>query len=117
MGKKKPFVYETMYILRPDLGDERMEQAIDKYRTMLQDLGAQDIQVQHRGKRHLAYEIDRHRDGVYIQMNYIGPGTCVATLERSMRISEEVIRYLTVKQIIQTESAKSADSEDGGDDE
>jgi small subunit ribosomal protein S6 len=104
MGKKKPIVYETMYILRPDLGEERTEQAIDKYRTLLQDLGAEQIQIQHRGKRRLAYEIGKHRDGVYIQMNYQGPGTCIATLERSMKISEDVIRYLTLAQPLPTET-------------
>lgn len=103
MGKKRPTIYETMYILRPDLGEERTEQAIDKYRTLLQDLGAEQIDIQHRGKRRLAYEIGKQRDGIYIQMNYQGPGSCIATLERSMKISEDVIRYLTLAQPVPKE--------------
>jgi small subunit ribosomal protein S6 len=91
-------VYETMYILRPDLGDEQVEQLVAKYDNMLKELGAGDIEIQNRGKRRLAYEIKKQRDGVYIQMNYTGPGTIIFTLERSMRLSEEVIRYLTIKQ-------------------
>lgn len=89
--------YETMYILRPDLNDEMVDQAIDKYQGVLREQGAQEIDTQHRGKRRLAYEIDRHREGVYIQMNYEAPGTAIATLEKSMRLSDEVIRYLTIK--------------------
>ncbi|MGH8001342.1 MAG: 30S ribosomal protein S6 [Brasilonema sp.] len=91
-------VYETMYILRPDLTEEQTEQAIAKYENLLREQGADNIQIQNRGKRRLAYEIHRQRDGIYIQMNYTGAGNIIAILERSMRLSEEVIRYLTMKQ-------------------
>jgi small subunit ribosomal protein S6 len=94
-------IYETMYILRPDLTDEQVEQAVNKYENLLREQGADNIQIQNRGKRRLAYEINRHRDGIYIQMNYTGPGKAIAVLERAMRLSEEVIRYLTIKQEVQ----------------
>ena len=94
----KPFIYETMYILRPDLNEEQVEQEIAKYKDLLQEQGAYDIEIQHRGKRRLAYEINDHREGTYVQMNYQGPPTQIAVLERAMRLSEEVIRYLTIKQ-------------------
>jgi small subunit ribosomal protein S6 len=51
-----------------------------------------------RGKRRLAYPIAKHREGIYVQLNHNGDGQQVATLERAMRLSEDVIRYLTVKQ-------------------
>jgi small subunit ribosomal protein S6 len=89
--------YETMYILRPDLGDELTDQAITKYQTFLTEQGAENIETQHRGKRRLAYEIGKNREGVYIQMNYDAPGTAIAPLERAMRLGDEVIRYLTTK--------------------
>ncbi|GAB4175932.1 MAG: 30S ribosomal protein S6 [Coleofasciculaceae cyanobacterium] len=89
--------YEMMYILRPDLGEEQVDQAIAKYENLLRDNGADQIEIQHRGKRRLAYEIKRQREGVYIQMNYKAPATHVAVVERAMRLSEDVIRYLTLK--------------------
>lgn len=92
-----PNSYEMMYILRPDLGEEQVDQAIAKYENLLRDNGAEQIEIQHRGKRRLAYEINRQREGVYIQMNYKAPATHVAPVERAMRISEDVIRYLTLK--------------------
>ncbi|MBD2292383.1 30S ribosomal protein S6 [Anabaena sphaerica FACHB-251] len=102
-------VYETMYILRPDLGDEQVDQAVTKYQNLLTEQGAQNIEIQNRGKRRLAYEINRHRDGIYIQFNYTAPAGAIAPLERAMRLSEEVIRYLTVKQEVREEkSAKEA---------
>jgi len=101
--------YETMYILRPDLGEELLDQTIERYQTMLLEAGATNIEIQHRGKRRLAYEISRQREGIYIQMNYEGDGSFVAPMERAMRQSDEVIRYLTIKQEINTTS--EADNE------
>lgn len=105
-------VYETMYILRPDLGEEQVSQVVSKYQTFLQEQGADQIEIQNRGKRRLAYEIGKHREGVYIQMNYQGPGTAIAPMERSMRLSEEVIRYLTIKQEVSEPTAEDADAEE-----
>ena len=99
----KDFIYETMYILRPDIGDDAVDQAIEKYQSLLKENGAEIIETQHRGKRRLAYEIGKAREGVYIQMNYKGGGPMVAIMERAMRLSEDVIRYLTVKQDVEKE--------------
>jgi small subunit ribosomal protein S6 len=87
-----------MYIVRPDLGEETLDQLINQYQTLLKDNGASDLDIQHRGKRRLAYEIARFKEGIYIQMNYKGGGPMVATLERAMRLNENVIRYLTICQ-------------------
>ena len=107
----KPFVYETMYILRPDLIDEQAEVAIAKYRELLEEQGAYNLEVQNLGKRRLAYEIQNHREGYYIQMNYQGPGSQIAVVERAMRLSDEVIRYLTTKQPI-SQPAETSPVED-----
>ncbi|MBW4422704.1 MAG: 30S ribosomal protein S6 [Myxacorys californica WJT36-NPBG1] len=91
-------LYETMYIMRPDLNDEAVDQAIEKYQTILRDNGAEILETQHRGKRRLAYEIDRQREGIYVQMNFTSNGSQIAAMERAMRLSTEVIRFMTVKQ-------------------
>jgi small subunit ribosomal protein S6 len=90
--------YEMMYILRPDLGEDQVQQQVKKYQEFLQNSGAEDIQVQIRGKKRLAYPIKKFQDGVYVLMNYEADGSQIASLERAMRLSEEVIRYLTIKQ-------------------
>ena len=90
--------YETMYILRPDMTEEQVDQSISKYQDLLKENGAEILEIQHRGKRRLAYEIQKLRDGIYIQMNYNGNGEGVTAMERAMRIGDDVIRYLTVKQ-------------------
>lgn len=104
-------VYETMYILRPDLGDEQVEQNISKYENLLKEQGAEDIEIQNRGKRRLAYEIGKHRDGVYVQINYKNGGKAIAPVERAMRLSEEVIRYLTIKQEVKLAAASEITEE------
>lgn len=105
-------VYETMYILRSDLGEEQVSQQISKYQTFIQEQGADQIEIQNRGKRRLAYEIGKNREGIYIQMNYQGPGALIAPLERSMRLSEEVIRYLTIKQEVSDQIEEDDDAEE-----
>jgi small subunit ribosomal protein S6 len=105
----KDFVYETMYILRPDISDDQVNQAIVKYQNLLKEHGAEMLETQHRGKRRLAYPIDKHREGVYVQMNYRSPGNAIAIMERAMRINEQVIRFLTVKQDVKTEVTLTAE--------
>ena len=105
-------VYETMYILRPDLGEEQVEQAINKYQNLIREQGAEQVEIQNRGKRRLAYEINRQRDGIYIQMNYQAPGKVIAPLERAMRLSEEVIRYLTIKQEVHESTPEELEAEE-----
>ena len=51
-----------------------------------------------RGKRRLAYQIKKHREGIYVQLSHQGDGQHIFKIEKAMRISEDVIRYMTVKQ-------------------
>ena len=90
--------YETMYILRPDIPEEEVEGHLAKYRDLVIESGADVLDSQMRGKRRLAYPINKHREGIYVQLNHNGDGQQVGPLERAMRLSEDVIRYLTVKQ-------------------
>ena len=90
--------YETMYILRPDIPEEEVDTHVAKYRDLVIEAGAEVLDTQMRGKRRLAYPIAKHREGIYVQLNHSGDGQQVAVLERAMRLSEDVIRYLTVIQ-------------------
>lgn len=90
--------YETMYILRPDIPEEEVDSHITKYRDLVIEAGGEVLDTQMRGKRRLAYPIAKHREGIYVQLNHNGDGQQVGPLERAMRLSEDVIRYLTVKQ-------------------
>ena len=94
---EKPY-YETMYILRPDIPEEEVDSHLKKYSEILEKSGTEVLDSQMRGKRRLAYPIAKHKEGIYVQLSHKGNGQQVASLERAMRLSEDVIRYLTVKQ-------------------
>ena len=90
--------YETMYILRPDIPEEEVDSHLTKYSELVTKSGAEVLDSQMRGKRRLAYPISKHKEGIYVQLSHNGNGQHVEVLEKAMRLSEDVIRYLTVKQ-------------------
>jgi len=90
--------YETMYILRPDIAEDEVTNHIDKYNKLLEEFGGTILDSQMRGKRRLAYQIAKHRDGIYVQLSHQGDGQHIFKIEKAMRLSEDVIRYMTVKQ-------------------
>ena len=90
--------YETMYILRPDIAEDEVTNHIDKYNKLLDEFGGTILDSQMRGKRRLAYQIAKHREGIYVQLSHQGDGQHIFKIEKAMRLSEDVIRYMTVKQ-------------------
>ena len=104
--------YETMYILRPDIPEEEVDSHLKKYNEILEKSGTEVLDSQMRGKRRLAYPIAKHKEGIYVQLSHKGDGKQVALLERAMRLSEDVIRYLTVKQNGPLPTPKSTSKDD-----
>ena len=104
--------YETMYILRPDIPEEEVDSHIKKYNEILEKSGTEVLDSQMRGKRRLAYPISKHKEGIYVQLSHKGDGHQVAVLEKAMRLSEDVIRYLTVKQDGPLPTPKSTTKDD-----
>ncbi len=89
--------YEVLYIIRPDLDDEMLTANVDKFAEVVTTNGGADLSVDKWGKRRLSYEINDHKDGVYILMNFNGEARTVQELERVMKISDNVLRFLTTK--------------------
>ena len=87
-----------MYILRPDIAEDEVTNHIDKYNKLLEEFGGNILDSQMRGKRRLAYQIAKHREGIYVQLSHQGDGQHIFKIEKAMRLSEDVIRYMTVKQ-------------------
>ena len=97
MNKQQSY-YETMYILRPDIAEDEVTNHIDNYNKLLKECGGTILDSQMRGKRRLAYQIAKHREGIYVQLSHQGDGQHIFKIEKAMRLSEDVIRYMTVKQ-------------------
>ena len=104
--------YETMYILRPDIPEDEVDSHLKKYNEILEKSGTDVLDSQMRGKRRLAYPIAKHKEGIYVQLSHKGDGQQIAILERAMRLSEDVIRYLTVKQDGPLPTPKSTSKDD-----
>lgn len=90
--------YETVFILRPDLTDEGTKKVTDKIAELIGRFHGQLGASKDLGKRQLAYRIAKQVKGHYFQLNYRGTGQVVEELERFLRLSEEVIRFLTVRE-------------------
>lgn len=88
--------YETTFILEPGLDENRLNDEVERVSQWIRDLGGEISDVQRWGKRRLAYEIMKKRDGIYTHLIWQGEGPAVKELERRMRLDESVMRVLTV---------------------
>ncbi|SDJ78951.1 small subunit ribosomal protein S6 [Catalinimonas alkaloidigena] len=87
--------YETVFILTPVLSEQQMKDAVAKFRAVLEDNGAEIINVEEWGLRKLAYEIQHKSTGFYSLMEFKAEPTLIQTLETEFRRDERVMRFLT----------------------
>ena len=89
--------YELMFIVRPDMAEEDQDKLISTLETAVTTSGGTVKNVEKMGKRRLAYIVRRFREGVYILLTVEGAGGLIHELERRLRVSEPVIKFLTVR--------------------
>jgi small subunit ribosomal protein S6 len=88
--------YETVFILTPVLSDSQMKDAVDKFRNVLKDNGAEIIHDEIWGLKKLAYPIQHKTTGFYNLIEFKGEPSIVAALELEYRRDEKVMRFITV---------------------
>jgi small subunit ribosomal protein S6 len=91
--------YELMYIIRPDVEAETVQAVTEKFQGIIAN-GGEIVKHDVMGKRRLAYEINKHRDGTYVLVHFKAPAPVVAELERVLKISDEIIRHMVVRDVI-----------------
>src|SRR5215469_13376617 len=89
--------YELMFIVRPDMTDEDLDKLISTLQSAVPGLGGTVQKVEKMGKRRLAYVVRRFHDGIYVLMVVEGSGAMIHELERRLRVTEPVIKFLTVR--------------------
>ena len=89
--------YELMFIVRPDMAYEDLEKLISTLETTVTAASGSIKSIDRMGKRRLAYMVRKFREGVYILLTIEGAGTVVHELERRLRVTEPVIKFLTVR--------------------
>lgn len=88
--------YEVIFILDPALGDDGIEAAITAAKGVLAKVNGEVVEVQKWGKKRLAYEVKKRREGHYVYLRVQAPAKAVAELERHLKIAEPVLKFLTV---------------------
>ncbi len=90
-------LYETTVVLDPQLDQSKIEEFVNQVQKTITDAGGTIRKVDHWGKKRMAYEIKKRQYGYYIYFLYESDGKIVAPMERTFRLNESVLRYLTVK--------------------
>ena len=86
--------YELGFILNPEVSEEQTQAILNRVEQIVATHGGQTVQVNKWGRRRLSYPIEHHRDGNYIFLDMILTPETVAELDRTLRVSEEVLRHL-----------------------
>lgn len=89
--------YELMFIVDPNMPEEEIDQLNAQVETLVSDGGGQVESVEKLGRKRLAYEIQRHTDGFYMLLTVLADGNIVKEVERRFRVTDSVLRYLTVR--------------------
>lgn len=88
--------YETIFILRPDLGEAVQQENIKRFEAMIGQSGGELIETDEWGSRELAYHIKGERRGYYVRLDYGGDGPTMNEIERNLKLADSVLRYLSV---------------------
>ena len=90
-------IYEELFIVKPDAPEEEVDQYVETLRTQLTTAGATVDKVEKWGKRRLAYKVDKYREGAYVLFQFTAAAETVKELERRLRVSDIVLKFLTVR--------------------
>jgi small subunit ribosomal protein S6 len=90
-------IYEELFIVKPDALDEEVDAFVETLRTQLTAAGATVDKIDKWGKRRLAYRVDKFREGNYVLFQFSAEPTVVKEFERRLRVSDIVLKFLTVR--------------------
>jgi small subunit ribosomal protein S6 len=90
-------IYEVVFIIDPATGEEDSTRLVENLQKIVTDQGGTITKSESMGRRQLAYKIGRNTEGHFMLFEIEGTGGEIAELERRMRVSDQVMRYLTVR--------------------
>jgi len=89
--------YEVMFVVRPDLTDEDLDKLVSTLESQVGTAGGTIKSIDKMGKRRLAYEVRTFKDGMYVLFTIEGEGALIKEVERRLRVTEQVIKFITVR--------------------
>ncbi|MDR2893820.1 MAG: 30S ribosomal protein S6 [Deltaproteobacteria bacterium] len=95
--------YETMLLLSPELAGDARESVLSVLTGVIEREGGKFLLADHWGMRDIAYPINKQTRGYYVRLEYLAPGKLIAELERNIRITEGIFRFVTV--VLEEEAA------------
>ncbi len=99
--------YETVFILRLDLGESQTKETIRRFEGLVGSNGGELIDTDEWGSRELAYDIKGEHRGYYVRLDYVAPETTTHEVERNLKLADGVLRYLSVLVEADTDAAKA----------
>ncbi|HKG19039.1 MAG TPA: 30S ribosomal protein S6 [Candidatus Limnocylindrales bacterium] len=108
--------YELMLVLRPDVADDKAQAVIDRTTRGISASGGQIVKVAPWGRRRLAYQIDRYREGSYHIVVFEAPPDAIGETERTLLITEEVLRHLVTRVERPVKAARPGAEDEAADD-
>ncbi len=90
--------YEVVFVLRPDLDEEKNASLIEKFKDLIESQGGEILKIDKWGKRRLAYEVKDLREGVYIIVHMNAEPEVATELDRVFKIADEVLRHIIVRE-------------------
>jgi small subunit ribosomal protein S6 len=110
-------LYENVFIARQDISGAQVDTLADGFVQLIADNGGEVKKREYWGLRNLAYRMRKNRKGHYVLMNVEAPAPAIAELERTMRINEDVLRYLTIRVAAHEEGPSAVMQNRGGRDD
>ena len=90
-------IYEALYIIRPNLDEEAVDRTVTAVEEYIKGQGGTIVSTDKKGRRRLAYEVQKMRDGYYVLTIFKGKSESVAQIKRMMTLHEDIIRSLIVE--------------------
>ena len=90
-------LYESVFIVRQDVSVQHVEGLAERYSEMIKENGGEVAKTEYWGLKNLAYRVKKNRKGHYMMFNIDGPSAAIDEFERNMRLSEDVLRYMTIR--------------------
>ena len=89
--------YEIMFIVRPDVEEADLDKLIEGFQKNVTDGGGEIRSTEKMGRRRLAYTVRKFNDGFYVLLTIAAEGKLISEIERRLRVSEQVIKFITVR--------------------
>lgn len=104
--------YETIFIIRPDVGEPQIKDIIKRFEGLATSGGGETIETEEWGFRELAYRIKGERRGYYVRLDYASDAATMNEIERNLKLQDTVLRYLSVLVDVEADVAKAREEID-----